>query len=96
MLDKGVGDIEDVLEGNTKRIKKGLRRLRAKLEENTRTLVPQTTEEDEEYPDDDSSEEEMEHLDNSAPITLMASSAWDEFDTLMASWIEYDREEARK
>ena len=72
MLKKGVGDIEDVLERNTKCINRGLRRLRAKLEENTQTFVPQTTEEDEEYIDNDSSEEEMEHLYNSPPITLMA------------------------
>ena len=72
MLKKGVGDIEDVLDRNTKYINRGLCRLRAKLEENTQTFVPQATEEDEEYIDNDSSEEDMEHLDNSPPITLMA------------------------
>ena len=72
MLKKGVGDIEDVLERNTKCINRGLCRLRAKLEENTQNFVPQTTEEDEEYIDDYSSEKEMEHLYNSPPITIMA------------------------
>ena len=72
VLEKGVGDIENVLNRNTKCINKGLCRLRAKMEENTRTFVSQATEEDEEYMDNSSSEDDMEHLNKSPPITLMA------------------------
>ena len=67
VLGKEGGDIEDVLERNIICINRCLSRLRAKQEENTRALVPMTTEGDEEYMNDYSSEEEMEHLYNSPP-----------------------------
>ena len=71
VLEKGVGDIENVLNRNTKCINRGLCRLRAKMEENTQTFVPQATEEDEKYTDNSSSEDGMGHLEKSPPITLM-------------------------
>ena len=55
VLKKGVGDIEDVLERNTKYINRVLCRLRAKLVENAQTFVPHASEEDGEYTDNGSS-----------------------------------------
>ena len=72
MLKEQGGDIEDVLDRNTKCVNKFLSRLRAKLEENTQTIAHRNTEVDEEYMDYYSLEEEMELLYTSPPVPLMA------------------------